>query len=215
MIENQLQTDQDRYAAAMEVVKDQQLHMQEYIKVIHSRERAMQVLKVHLLNTRRNCLQLEQTVEIFKKRIVELMRDKGSSTQSGEQKASEVKTDEAVNQQSLQAEIQKQMELFKLTQVPNQPTLSERHEKEKYKNKQEALEKQIKTLEEAYQARIDAANLQVVELNLHINELKQQIKELEDKNRESDRIQNWKSYEELMDEVQKLMERDQEKMLTI
>ena len=48
-----------------------------------------------------------------------------------------------------------------------------------------------------HKAQLDKANLTNVELTLYINELKGQIRDLTAKNRQSDNIQNWKSYEEL------------------
>jgi ssRNA-specific RNase YbeY (16S rRNA maturation enzyme) len=64
----------------------------------------------------------------------------------------------------------------------------------------------LKLVEKQYEARIEEEKLQNVELTIYINDLKQRILSLEGENRNKDAIQNWKSFEELTEEVRKLID---------
>ena len=75
--------------------------------------------------------------------------------------------------------------------------------------------KQVKLMEQQLRAALDQESLKNVELTLYINELRDKIRDLEDENRKASSIQNWKSYEELVEEVRKLIERDSERLRDI
>lgn len=67
------------------IIKEQQLILQNYVTEINNKNKGLELLKIHLVNSRRQMLQMEQTLAIFKKRIVELMREKGESNDKVEQ----------------------------------------------------------------------------------------------------------------------------------